>query len=44
MESRIALQTLLDRYPEYRRDRSAELARMDSTKMFALKELPIILK
>ncbi|MCI1776723.1 MAG: cytochrome P450 [Paenibacillus lautus] len=44
MESRIALQTLLDRYPEYRRDRSAELARMDSTMMFALKELPIILK
>ncbi|MEF7441513.1 cytochrome P450 [Paenibacillus lautus] len=44
LESRIALQTLLDRYPEYRRDRSAELARMDSTMMFALKELPIILK
>ncbi len=44
MESRIALQTLLDRYPEYRRDRSVELARMDSTMMFALKELPVILK
>ncbi|WP_233354701.1 cytochrome P450 [Paenibacillus sp. JZ16] len=44
MESRIALQTLLDRYPEFRRDRSVELARMDSTMMFALKELPIILK
>lgn len=44
MESRIALQTLLDRYPEYRRDRSVELARMDSTMMFALKELPIFLK
>ncbi|OMF79347.1 cytochrome [Paenibacillus glucanolyticus] len=44
MESRIALQTLLDRYPAYRRDRSVELARMDSTMMFALKELPIILK
>ncbi|MFB6471621.1 MULTISPECIES: cytochrome P450 [Paenibacillus] len=44
MESRIALQTLLDRYPAYRRDRSVELARMDSTMMFALEELPIILK
>lgn len=44
MESRIALQTLLDRYPEYLRDRSVELARMDSTMMFALKELPVILK
>ena len=44
MESRIALQTLLDRYPEFRRDRSVELARMDSTMMFALKESPIILK
>ncbi|MEK4981884.1 cytochrome P450 [Bacillus sp. FSL K6-6540] len=44
MESRIALQTLLDRYPDYRRDRSVELARMDSTMMFALKELPVILK
>ncbi|MGG4342295.1 cytochrome P450 [Paenibacillus lautus] len=44
MESRIALQTLLDRYPEYRRDRSVELARMDSTMMFALRELPILLK
>lgn len=44
MESRIALRTLLDRYPEYSRDRSVELARMDSTMMFALKELPIILK
>ncbi len=44
MESRIALQTLLDRYPKYRRDRSVELARMDSTMMFALKELPVYLK
>ncbi|WP_339269084.1 cytochrome P450 [Paenibacillus sp. FSL K6-1330] len=44
MESRIALQTLLDRYPEFRRDRSVELERMDSTMMFALKELPVFLK
>lgn len=44
MESRIALQTLLDRYPQFRRDRSVELARMDSTMMFALKELPVIIK
>lgn len=43
MESRIALQALLERYPQYRRDRSVELARMDSTMMFALKELPVIL-
>lgn len=44
MESRIAIEALLERFPEYRRDRSAPLSRMDSTMMFALKELPIILK
>ncbi|KOP65828.1 cytochrome [Bacillus sp. FJAT-18019] len=44
MESRIAIEALLDRFPEYRRDRSVELARMDSRMMFALKELPIILR
>lgn len=44
LESKIAIETLLERFPNYRRDRSAQLARMDSTMMFALKELPIILK
>ncbi|MWV47227.1 cytochrome P450 [Paenibacillus sp. HJL G12] len=44
LESRIAIETLLDRFPNFRRDRSQELERMDSTMMFALKELPIILK
>ncbi|WP_433619638.1 cytochrome P450 [Paenibacillus cellulositrophicus] len=43
LESKIAIETLLARFPEYRRDRSAELARMDSMMMFALKELPILL-
>ncbi|WP_342575871.1 cytochrome P450 [Paenibacillus sp. FSL M8-0142] len=44
MESRIAIEALLKRFPEYRRDRSAPLSRMDSTMMFALKELPVILR
>lgn len=44
MESRIAIEALLERFPEYRRDRSAPLSRMDSTMMFALKELPVILR
>ncbi len=44
MESRIAIEALLERFPEYRRDRSAPLTRMDSTMMFALKELPVILR
>lgn len=44
MESRIAIEALLDRFPEYRRDRSVELERMDSRMMFALKELPIVLR
>ncbi|WP_136608637.1 cytochrome P450 [Paenibacillus dokdonensis] len=44
LESKIAIETLLERFPNYRRDRSTELTRMDSTMMFALKELPIILK
>ncbi|MGG3280427.1 cytochrome P450 [Paenibacillus solani] len=44
MESRIVIEALLDRFPEYRRDRSVELERMDSRMMFALKELPIILR
>lgn len=43
LESKIAIETLLDRFPNYRRDRAKELARMDSTMMFALKELPIVL-
>lgn len=44
LESRIAIETLLRRFPGYHRDRSAGLTRMDSTMMFALKELPIILR
>ncbi|MCJ8014652.1 cytochrome P450 [Paenibacillus sp. KQZ6P-2] len=44
LESKIAIETLLERFPNYRRDRSVELVRQDSTMMFALKELPIILK
>lgn len=43
LESRIAIETLLRRFPDFHRDRSAGLTRMDSTMMFALKELPIIL-
>ncbi len=44
LESRIAIETLLRRFPDYHRDRSAGLTRMDSTMMFALKELPIVLR
>ncbi|MED5019171.1 cytochrome P450 [Paenibacillus chibensis] len=41
LESKIAIETLLERFPDFRRDRSAELTRMNSSMMFALKELPI---
>lgn len=44
LESKIAIETLLRRFPDFRRDRSAELVRQESTMMFALKELPVILK
>ncbi|MDR0271265.1 cytochrome P450 [Paenibacillus sp.] len=44
LETKIAIETLLDRFPNFRRDPAARLDRQDSTKVFALKELPIILK
>ncbi|MFU1797513.1 cytochrome P450 [Paenibacillus azoreducens] len=44
LESKIAIETLLERFPDFRRDHSVELERQESTVMFALKELPIILK
>lgn len=44
LESRIAIQTLLKRFPEFHLDRSHALERIDSWMMFGIKEMPIILR
>ncbi|MNR41795.1 Cytochrome P450 [compost metagenome] len=44
MESKIAIQTLLERFPDFRHDPSHVLERVDSWIMFGVKEIPIILK
>ncbi|KRF03416.1 cytochrome [Paenibacillus sp. Soil766] len=44
MESKIAIQTLLERFPEFRHHHSHVLERIDSWIMFGVKEIPIILK
>lgn len=44
MEADIALQTFLVRFPNYRRDRSYELERLDSHLMFGVKHLPLVLR
>ncbi|OBZ12623.1 cytochrome [Bacillus sp. FJAT-26390] len=44
LESKIAIQTLLNRFPEFRLDRSHSLERIDSWLMFGIKQMPIILR
>ncbi|MDQ0873300.1 cytochrome P450 [Paenibacillus sp. V4I3] len=44
MESKIAIQTLLHRFPEFHLDRSHVLERIDSWVMFGIKQMPIILR
>ncbi|GGI45797.1 putative cytochrome P450 YjiB [Paenibacillus marchantiophytorum] len=44
LESKIAMQTLLRRFPEFRLDHSQPLERIDSWIMFGVKQLPIILR
>ncbi|SIQ15194.1 Cytochrome P450 [Paenibacillus sp. RU4T] len=44
LESRIVLETLLERYPRFSRDRSVPLERIESNLMFGLRRLPVFLK
>lgn len=44
LESKIAIQTLLNRFPEFYLDRSHVLKRIDSWMMFGVKQMPIILR
>ncbi|MDQ8739034.1 cytochrome P450 [Paenibacillus sp. LHD-38] len=44
LESKIAIQTLLNRFPEFHLDRSHSLERIDSWLMFGIKQMPIILR
>ncbi|UVI32772.1 cytochrome P450 [Paenibacillus spongiae] len=44
LESRIAIQTLLARFPHYERDRSHPLERMKSSIIFGVNRLPLILR
>ncbi|NQX68754.1 cytochrome P450 [Paenibacillus alba] len=44
LESKIAMQTLLKRFPDFRLDYSQPLERIDSWIMFGVKQLPIILR
>lgn len=44
LESKIAIQTLLHRFPDFRRDPSHVLERIDSRMMFGVKKMPIILR
>ncbi|NRF90425.1 cytochrome P450 [Paenibacillus frigoriresistens] len=44
LESKIAIQTLLKRFPEFHLDRSHVLERIDSWMMFGIKQMPIILR
>lgn len=43
LEAKIALNAMLDRFPNYRRDHSHRLERIDSQLVFGVKSLPIIL-
>ncbi|WP_259391754.1 hypothetical protein [Paenibacillus thiaminolyticus] len=43
LEAKIALNAMLDRFPNYRRDRSYRLERLDSQLVFGVKSLPLIL-
>ncbi|ALS26800.1 cytochrome P450 [Paenibacillus sp. 32O-W] len=43
LEARIALDALLDRFPNFRRDRTAPLERVDSSFVFGVKHLPVLL-
>lgn len=43
LESKIAIQTLLSRFPDYARDRSHTLERLDSWMMFGVNRLPLVL-
>lgn len=43
LEARIALGALLDRFPNFRRDRTAPLERVDSSFVFGVKHLPVLL-
>ncbi|WP_160327773.1 hypothetical protein [Paenibacillus sp. 32O-W] len=38
-----ALDALLDRFPNFRRDRTAPLERVDSSFVFGVKHLPVLL-
>ncbi|MCQ6557623.1 cytochrome P450 [Paenibacillus mendelii] len=44
MESKIAIRTLLERFPHYERDRSHRLERMSSSIIFGVKQLPLNLR
>lgn len=44
LEARIVIEALLERFPHFRRDRSHLLERANSTMMFSLTKLPILLK
>ncbi|OPA76226.1 cytochrome [Paenibacillus selenitireducens] len=44
MEAKIVIEALLDRFPHFQRDRSHVLERANSTMMFSLTKLPILLK
>ncbi len=43
LESRVVLETLLERYPRFSRDRSVPLERIESNLMFGLRRLPVFL-
>jgi cytochrome P450 len=44
MEAKIVIEALLERFPRFQRDRSHVLERANSTMMFSLTKLPILLK
>lgn len=44
LESKIAIETLLNRFPDFRRDHSHVLERTDSWIMFGVKKMPMILR
>lgn len=44
LESKITIETLLERFPNFRRDRSHGLERIESWIIFGVKDLPIILR
>jgi cytochrome P450 len=44
MEAKIVIEALLERFPHFQRDRSHVLERANSTMMFSLTKLPILLK